>query len=346
MSKKIFFASAAKAAFALAAVVIMSLAFAACGSDNDDDGGGGGIPDTSLPEPKAQTVTIDGVEKPIVNAEYENYSPVNYRLFLYLSVDRKEKVILYLNKDLHMTGKPIDLTKKEAKHVGCYWAVEYYVADGKQIIDTYGDPSSKDPVFNTGTLTMSGSPTGTINIKLENGRVKGKDGKEHTLTISYGGKMTKAGSTPEPPTPTPKAQTVTLDGKEKPIVSAEYIDEGSGDYSLYLYLSADRQEKVKFELNKDLHMSGSPVDLTKKEKEHKGKFYWTVNYYGDDGKQIIHTFGNPGTSNPVFTTGTLTMSGDPKGTINIKLENGRVKGTNGKEHTLILSYSGKMTAKE
>ena len=345
MSKKIFFASAAKAAFALAAVVIMSLAFAACGSDNDDDGGGGGIPDTSLPEPKAQTVTIDGVEKPIVNAEYENYSPVNYRLFLYLSVDRKEKVILYLNEDLHMTGKPIDLTKKEAKHVGCYWAVEYYVADGKQIIDTYGDPSSKNPVFNTGTLTMSGSPESTLNIKLENGRVKGKDGKEYTLTISYGGKMTKAGSTPNPPTPT--AGTVTLDSKEKPIVSAEYIDEKGGDYSLYLYLSADRKEKVIIFLNKDLHMTGSPVDLTKKEKEHEGKFYWTVNYYDADGKRIIETWGKPDRQDyPVFKTGTLTMSGDPKGTINIKLENGRVKGTNGKEYTLILSYSGKMTAKE
>ena len=345
MSKKIFFASAAKAAFALAAVVIMSLAFAACGSDNDDDGGGGGIPDTSLPEPKAQTVTIDGVEKTIVNAEYENYSPVNYRLFLYLSVDRKEKVILYLNKDLHMTGKPIDLTKKEAKHVGCYWAVEYYVADGKQIIDTYGDPSSKDPVFNTGTLTMSGSPESTINIKLENGRVKGTDGKEYTLTISYSGLMTKAGSTPKPPTPT--AGTVTLDSKEKPIVSAEYIDEKVGDYSLYLYLSADRKERVIIFLNKDLHMTGTPVDLTKKEKEHEGKFYWTVNYYDANGKRIIETWGKPDRQDyPVFKTGTLTMSGDPKGTINIKLENGRVKGTNGKEHTLILSYSGKMTAKE
>ena len=191
MSKKIFFASAAKAAFALAAVVIMSLAFAACGSDNDDDGGGGGIPDTSLPEPKVQTVTIDGVEKPIVNAEYENYSPVNYRLFLYLSVDRKEKVILYLNKDLHMTGKPIDLTKKEAKHVGCYWAVEYYDADGKQIIDTFGKPGNSLPVFKTGTLTVTGDPATGITIKLENGRVKGNDDKEHTITVSYNGKMTK-----------------------------------------------------------------------------------------------------------------------------------------------------------
>ena len=183
MKTKSFLASVAKAAFALAAVVMMSLAFAACGSDNDDDGGGGKTPDT--PTPKAQTVTIDGTNKPIVTAEYKDATGGNYRLFLYLSVDRKEKVILYLNKDLHMTGKPIYLTKKEAKHVGYYWAVDYYDADGERIIDTFGEPGTSNPVFTTGTLTMSGSPTGTINIKLENGRVKGTDGKEHTLVVSY-----------------------------------------------------------------------------------------------------------------------------------------------------------------
>ena len=192
MSKKIFFASAAKAAFALAAVVIMSLAFAACGSDNDDDGGGGGIPDTSLPEPKAQTVTIDGVEKPIVNAEYIDEKGGDYSLYLYLSADRKEKVIIFLNKDLHMTGSPVDLTKKEKEHKGkFYWTVNYYDANGKRIIETWGKPDRQDyPVFKTGTLTMSGDPKGTINIKLENGRVKGTNGKEHTLILSYSGKMT------------------------------------------------------------------------------------------------------------------------------------------------------------
>ena len=187
MKTRNFFANAASKALALAAVMMMSLAFAACGSDNNDDGGGK-TPDT--PEPKAQTVTIDGAERAILKAEYENYSAVNYRLFLYLSVDRKEKVILYLNKDLHMTGKPIDLTKKEAKHVGCYWAVEYYDADGKRIIDTFGKPGNSLPVFKTGTLTVTGDPATGITIKLENGRVMGEDGNEHTLTVSYSGKMT------------------------------------------------------------------------------------------------------------------------------------------------------------
>ena len=148
------------------------------------------------------------------------------------------------------------------------------------------------------------------------------------------------------PKPEPKANTVTIDGVEKPIVKAEYKDEGDGDYSLYLYLSADRQEKVKFELNKDLHITGSPIDLTKKEKEHDGKWYWSVDYYKPGDTKLINTFGSPGSSTPVFTTGTLTISGSPESTLNIKLENGRVKDEDGKEHTLAISYSGKMTEKK
>ena len=178
-----FLASAAKAAFALAAVVMMSAVFTSCSKDNDDD---------NPPAPKTQIVVLDGVEKSIVKAEYKDYGNDNYSLYLYLSADRKEKVEVQLNKDLHMTGSPVKLTEKEKKHKGkWYWAVNYYGDDGKRIIHTYGDPSSEDPVFNTGTLTMSGSPESTINIKLENGRVKGKDGKEYTLAISYSGQMTE-----------------------------------------------------------------------------------------------------------------------------------------------------------
>ena len=182
MRTKKFFASAAKAAFALAAAMMMSTAFTSCSKDNDDK-----------PEPKfTNTVTLDGVEKPIVKAEYKDMLNGNYALYLYLSADGKERVRFELNKDLHMSGSPVDLTKRgKGQGFECYWMVEYYKSDGTQLIDSYGAPGEDDyPVFTTGTLTVSGSFDGTINIKLENGRVKGKDGKEHTLTISYSGKIT------------------------------------------------------------------------------------------------------------------------------------------------------------
>ena len=180
MNKKTFFANVANKALALAAtVMMMSTVFTSCSKDNDD-------------EPKANTVTIDGAERAILKAEYEDMDDGDYNLHLYLSDDHEEKVTMQLNKDLHMTGNPFTLTEKEEKHDGkWYWSIFYNNPEDLQFIDTFADPNSDKPVFKTGTLTISGSPESTINIRLENGRVKGKDGKEHTLTANYSGTMTK-----------------------------------------------------------------------------------------------------------------------------------------------------------
>ena len=168
---------------------MMSLAFAACGSDNNDDGGGK-TPDT--PEPKAQTVTLDGKEKPILKAEYEDHTNGNYFLFLYLSANSKEKIELHLNKDLHMSGSPVVLTKREKKHEGgkLYWVADYHNPDKSLFTNTTGDPDSNSDLYLTGTLTVSGSFE-NINIRLENGRVKDNNRQERTITVSYSGKMTK-----------------------------------------------------------------------------------------------------------------------------------------------------------
>ena len=331
MTKNLFLASCAKAAFALAAVVMMSTVFTSCSKDNDD-------------EPKANTVTIDGAERPIVKAEYKDKADGNYILYFYLSDDHKEKVIMQLNKDLHMTGHAFNLTEREKEHAGFCWVVEYYKPDGTILIDTYGAPGEDDyPVFKIGTLTASGSPESTINIKLENGRVEGFDGKEHTLVLSYSGTMEKYGA----PLPEPKAQTVTLDGAEKPIVKAEYEDHTDGNYRLFLNLSADGKEKVEIDLNKDLHMTGSPVDLTKREKKHEGgKLYWVADYHNPDKSLFTNTTGDPDSNSDLYLTGTLTVSGSPTGTINIKLENGRVKTNDRQKRTLTISYSGTMTERE
>ena len=332
MTKNLFLASAAKAAFALAAVVMMSTVFTSCSKDNDD-------------EPKANTVTIDGAERPIVKAEYKDKADGNYILYFYLSDDHKEKVIMQLNKDLHMTGHAFNLTEREKEHAGFCWVVEYYKPDGTILIDTYGAPGEDDyPVFKIGTLTASGSPEGTISIKLENGRVEGLDGKEHTLVIGYSGTMEKYGA----PLPEPKSNTVTFDGAEKPIVKAEYEDHTDGNYRLFLNLSADGKEKMEIDLNKDLHMTGSPVDLTKREKKHEGdEWYWAADYHNPDNSLFTNTYGDPDSNSDLYLTGTLTVTGDPKsGKVSIKLENGCVKTNDRKERTLTISYSGTMTERE
>ena len=180
---------------------MMSAAFTACSSSNNDDDGGGGTP--PQPEPKAQTVTIDGAEKPILKAEYYDNGDGNYFLFLYLSADSKEKMELHLNKDLHMSGSPIDLTKREKKHEGdeWYWVADYHNPNNSLFTNTTGNPDSNSGLYTTGTLTVTGDPqSGKVSIKLENGRVKTNNREEHTLVLSYSGPMTKigGGTTPDP----------------------------------------------------------------------------------------------------------------------------------------------------
>lgn len=183
MSKKLFLASVAKAAFALAAAVMMSTVFTSCSkdSDNDDDA-----------KKFTNTVTFGGMEKPIVKAEYEDWDGGDYKLFFYLVEEGSvERVEIQLNKGLHMTGTPINLKEKEKKHSGLYWEVTYYTPDGEEFFKTFAGPSSPLPVFKDGTLTVNGDPVSGIKIKLENGLVVGKDDNEHTFTMSYSGKMTE-----------------------------------------------------------------------------------------------------------------------------------------------------------
>ena len=191
MKQNKFFANVASKALALAAaVMMMSAAFTACSKDSDNDNSGGTTP---LPEPKAQTVTLDGVEKTVQEGKCitKDLSNGDYTLLLYLSDNHKERVQLDLNKELHMTGSLINLDKREKEHDGKqYWVICYYTPSGGSAIVACAVPGSPYEVFKEGTLTVNGSPeTGDFNIQLKDGRIKGTDGKEYTLAISYIGKM-------------------------------------------------------------------------------------------------------------------------------------------------------------
>ena len=148
------------------------------------------------------------------------------------------------------------------------------------------------------------------------------------------------------PLPTPKAQTVTLNGVEKPIVKAEYT--GNQSYTMYLYLSDDGVDKVILEMDKLLHMSGSPIDLTEKETPTpNGEYHWMVGYYKSSNTASIGVTGSPDVEKPVFETGTLTVKGDPATGIDIKLDNGRVVGTDGNTvYKLNISCNGLMTKQQ
>ena len=180
MTKNLFFARAAKTIFAFATVVMMSTAFASCSKDNND-------------EPKfTGTVTVNGVERPIVKAEYAGNQ--SYTMYLYLSGDGVDKVILEMDKLLHMSGSPINLTQKETPTLNgeYHWMVGYYKSSNTVSISVTGSPDVEKPVFETGTLTVKGNPATGIDIKLDNGRVVGTDGNTvYKLNISCNGLMTK-----------------------------------------------------------------------------------------------------------------------------------------------------------
>lgn len=134
--------------------------------------------------------------------------------------------------------------------------------------------------------------------------------------------------------------TVTLGDVESSIFGARYIDEGNGNYSLFLYLSADGGKAVQISLNKELHMNGTPIDLKKKEeRDYDGKRFWAVAYY-ENGIGQIDTSGYPADGANAFKEGTLIVTGDLAGTINIKLENGRVTREGGNDSIFNISYSG------
>ena len=93
-------------------------------------------------------------------------------------------------------------------------------------------------------------------------------------------------------------------------------------------------------------MSGSHVDLTKKEEKHTGKWYWAVEYYKPDDTILIDTYGDPDEPKyPVFTTGVFTAAGSPEGNIDIFID-GTVTGTDGNVYELRIIYNGPMTQKK
>lgn len=150
------------------------------------------------------------------------------------------------------------------------------------------------------------------------------------------------------PAPQPEptfTNTIVLDGVTMPIIDAG-IDEddlNEGHYNIVLFVSENKG--VKIMVDKAYH-DGNTIDLTKKEPKHDG-WYWSVECYNPN--LIIDTYGEPGTSYPVFMSGTLSVkslgSEDGKPVFEIVLKNGKVKGEgeygDGKEHTISISWKGK-----
>lgn len=160
--------------FAFATVMMMGLALVACSSDDDKN---------ADEDSKPMIVTIDNVDKKVVDAEYKNLGYNNYWISLYLSSDRTESVEFNLNTELHM-NKDIELTKVQESN-GPSWRVVYNNNEGQELIVSDGTKSNNPKLFTDGKLRFEGDPNEAITITLTNGNVLGKDNNKHTIQISY-----------------------------------------------------------------------------------------------------------------------------------------------------------------
>ncbi|MFJ1401498.1 hypothetical protein [Capnocytophaga canimorsus] len=141
-------------------------------------------------------VRIDGETKPIIGARIKEGPLAGNNYDIYILLSEGEYVCIMGSKQ-HHDGQTTDLTKKEPKREGWYWAVEYSKS-GEIIFDAYAHPDTFYPVFQkSGTLYLKrladadGQPV--FEIELKNGKVKGEgdygDGKEHTISLYYKGKL-------------------------------------------------------------------------------------------------------------------------------------------------------------
>ena len=168
----------------LATIMLLAAPVFLSSCDNDDD-------------PKVpNSVTIDGIQRTILKAGIDKsdlQEDGNYDIVLFWGANEGVKIMA---SHVYHNGKLIDLTKKEPEHDGWYWAVEAYMPNC--IIDTYAEPGTSYPVFQSGTLYLKrlsddsdGNPV--FEIKLVDGKVKGTgeygDGKEHTISLYYKGSM-------------------------------------------------------------------------------------------------------------------------------------------------------------
>lgn len=293
-------------------------------------------------EPKAQTFVFDSHEKAIIATEYETKSNDNFAVTLFLSSDQSEKIVFEGNSKVHF-GKTIELFRRENNlPTGQTHLKITYYQDNKQLFSSNYHPSSSGSIFISGTLEFKGALDRQTTVLLKDGKVKDFNGTQHTLVGNYSGQLTpKGGTTPNPnPDPQPQTQAVTFDGTPWTIQRAEYEDTENGNYKLYLYSSQSNVPKVQINFNRYKH-TAKTIPLNEKGTSYEAKsVQWEVNYW-KNSTQLIQTWGHPGYRDiKVFETGTLYINGSIDSNLTVELKDGKVQGTDGRSHTLVINYKG------
>ena len=122
--------------------------------------------------------------------------------------------------------------------------------------------------------------------------------------------------------PTPQLGTVTIDGKEKPILKARYLN-AAGMVSLFLLLSKDGKEEMFLLLDKEQHINTKPISLD--DDKNGDKVGRVIAYYNPRGALVFKaSMPRNMADNTYFTGGTLTVNGSTDEEMSIVLKDGNV----------------------
>ena len=146
--------------------------------------------------------------------------------------------------------------------------------------------------------------------------------------------------------PVPQLGTVTLDGKEKPILKARYL-RISTVATIILYLSEDGKERIEMVVLTDEHINTKPIPLGDYKTEERNRI--TIEYRNKHNKEVFTAYAPKRfEGRTFFTAGTLSMTGSLGAEMNIMLKAGNVK-VDRDNYTLEINFNGilpEMTEKD
>ena len=283
------------------------------------------------PQPKEGYVTLNQVDRKILKAEYENKGNHNYEM--HFTLEGNHKLVLYAS-GIHHFDKTINLSLLDGLTPN-YWRV--VCKKGNQgIIDASSDPLKKHP-FSKGTLNITGSVLGNIDIKIDNGVVY-EGGYMQTLLMHYKGKIRNVEQSE-----TPDAGSITLNSVKKKVVNARYRKLGEKRYELMLYPSNSTSEWLLIEFDTELHM-GTEIDLAQYDEDPATQDRaWDITYMNAEGKQLFRKCANKALpSSDVFLSGKLKITGSIGSELKVSLTNGKATDMYdyNKTHTITVDYKG------
>lgn len=144
----------------------------------------------TLPMMAGNKVEINGVSKQLYGHDVNEVNGYDnaFSIVIYLSKDRKERLLVMGDNDRHATGKYVSIKSHQPDVEGqCPWVVRY-VRNDYFAVQTVGYASSGTALFESGAFCVTGNPRGgrfglTLYGKITD-NVKG-DGNAYTFDVDF-----------------------------------------------------------------------------------------------------------------------------------------------------------------